>query len=103
MKYEPSVTRKFGDVSLTEHLRAPLNFLGILSMSPLASMMDERRIWKAERPFVGNPTALFDELVILAVLKPRLSIYFALNIFQKFNYNCLNMRGFGVYFIIIQF
>jgi hypothetical protein len=44
MKYDPSVTRKFGEVSFTEHLRAPLNLVGIFSISPLASIREERRI-----------------------------------------------------------
>lgn len=49
MKKLPSVIRKLGVVSLTEQRRAPLNFLGILAISPPASRRLLSKIWKADR------------------------------------------------------
>ena len=54
-KQLPSVTKKYGVVSLTEHLRAPLNFLLIWFISPFASSRLVRRIWNADSPFSEEP------------------------------------------------
>ena len=49
IKNEPSVIKKYGWVSFTEHLNDPLNYFGIFFMSPFASKNVIKSIWKADR------------------------------------------------------
>jgi len=72
------VTRKFGFVSLIEHLSGPLNFFGIFSNFPSTARRFYIKIWKALS--LADELSSFAFVEILAGVIPILVIEFALNI-----------------------